>query len=206
MKLILFSGFLGSGKTSLILSLAHYIVDKKNAEDEPALVIIENEIGEIGIDEKVLNASGGFEIRELFSGCICCQISVDLITTLNDVAESIQPEWVIIESTGLAYPGKILETINRYAKGISRVLTISVVDAERWEMLLEMTPFIVQEQIKDGDSILINKIDLLTEKEILSIEQSVSEINPHSRLKKVSAESGIDDSIWEGVLGIHGEP
>ena len=201
MKVILFSGFLGSGKTSLILSMARFLVAKASVTGKPALVIIENEIGEIGIDEKVLSASGSYEIRELFSGCICCQMSVDLVTTLNDIAEKIHPEYVVIESTGLAYPGKILETINTYAKGISGILVISVVDAERWEVLFEITPFIVQEQVKGGDAIMVNKTDLLSAGGIQRVVESVAGINPESKIIKVSADLGVDDSVWEEVCG-----
>ena len=117
MNIIIFGGFLGSGKTSTILSLAHFIVEKGKKSDKPNLVIIENEIGEIGIDDKVLKSSG-YSVNELFSGCICCTLSTDLVIMLNDISEKISPSWVIIECTGLAYPSKIINSLNKYGKGI----------------------------------------------------------------------------------------
>jgi G3E family GTPase len=115
MNIIIFGGFLGSGKTTTILSLAHYIVEKEKSSDKPNLVIIENEIGETGIDDKVLK-SNGYSVKELFSGCICCTLSSDLTIMLNDIAEKVNPKWVIIECTGLAYPSKITDTLNKYEK------------------------------------------------------------------------------------------
>lgn len=138
MNLIIFGGFLGSGKTSLILSLAHFLVESENSIKSD-LVIIENEVGEIGIDHKVLK-SGGFSVKELFSGCICCQLTSDLITTLNDIYEKINAKWIIIETTGLAYPGKILGNLNKYGKGIESIRTVTVVDVERWDELTTVTP------------------------------------------------------------------
>lgn len=202
MNLIIFGGFLGSGKTSLILSLALFIADRKKTSDGPGLVIIENEIGETGIDDKVLK-SGGFSVRELFSGCICCQLTVDLTTTLNDIAEKINPEWVIIESTGLAYPGKILGTLSKYGKGIDSIRTVTVVDAERWDELTAITPVLIETQVVEGDTVLINKIDLVTEEELKHVDSYIAELNPKARIYKVSASGRISESIWREVTGIN---
>lgn len=201
MKLIIFGGFLGSGKTSLILSLAHFIIEKTRASDKPGLVIIENEIGETGIDDKVLK-TGGFSVKELFSGCICCQLTADLATTLNDIAENINPEWVIIESTGLAYPGKILDVIIKYGKAVESIRTVVVVDTERWDELTTVTPVLIEKQIVDGETVLINKIDLATEDEIRQVESYVSELNPKAVTYKVSANNQIDAHIWREVTGV----
>ncbi|AZV57003.1 GTP-binding protein [Clostridium sp. AWRP] len=197
MNLIIFGGFLGSGKTSLILSLAHFLVEKQSPNKQN-LVIIENEVGETGIDDKVLK-SKGLSVKELFSGCICCQLSSDLIITLNDLREKVDPEWVIIETTGLAYPSKILGTLNKYGKGIESIRIVSVVDAERFEELTEIAPVLIKSQISDGNTILVNKIDLVTDKQLKNIEHSVKEVNPKASLYKVSANKNINDSIWKEV-------
>jgi Putative GTPases (G3E family) len=197
MNLIIFGGFLGSGKTSLILSMAHFLVESEDSM-KSNLVIIENEVGEIGIDDKVLK-SGGYSVRELFSGCICCQLTSDLITTLNDINEKINPKWVIIETTGLAYPGKILGNINKYGKGIESIRTVTVVDAERWDELSDITPVLIENQVSQGDTILINKIDLVTEVELEEVESRVKELNPKASIYKVSANIEVNDCIWKEV-------
>lgn len=197
MNLIIFGGFLGSGKTSLILSLAHFLVESEDSM-KSNLVIIENEVGEIGIDDKVLK-SGGYSVRELFSGCICCQLTSDLITTLNNINEKINPKWVIIETTGLAYPGKILGNVNKYGKGIESIRTVTVVDSERWEELSTITPVLIENQVSQGDTILINKIDLVAEAELKEVESRVKELNPKASIYKVSANIEIKDCIWKEV-------
>lgn len=197
MNLIIFGGFLGSGKTSVILSMAHFLV-KSEDSIKSNLVIIENEVGEIGIDDKVLK-SDGYSVRELFSGCICCQLTADLITTLNDIKENINPKWVIIETTGLAYPSKILDNINKYGKGIESIRTVTVVDAERWEELDTIAPVLVENQVSQGDTLLINKIDLVTETELQQVESRVRELNPKANVYKVSANIEVKDCIWKEV-------
>jgi G3E family GTPase len=197
MNLIIVGGFLGSGKTSIILSLAHFLVESEDSI-KSNLVIIENEVGEIGIDDKVLK-SDGYSVRELFAGCICCQLTSDLITTLNDINENINPKWVIIETTGLAYPSKILGNINKYGKGIKSIKTVTVVDAERWDELSAITPVLVENQVSQGDTILINKIDLVTEVELQEVESRVKELNPKASIYKVSANIEVKDCIWEEV-------
>lgn len=77
MKAIILGGFLGSGKTSIILQLAKYVTETTHTSDKTSTVIIENEIGETGIDDKVL-ASQGFEVKNLNAGCICCTMVSDL--------------------------------------------------------------------------------------------------------------------------------
>ncbi|CAB1244930.1 Putative metal chaperone YciC [Clostridiaceae bacterium BL-3] len=199
MNLIIFGGFLGSGKTSLILSLSHFLLENKNSV-KSNVVIIENEIGEIGVDDKVLEYSG-LSVRELFSGCICCQLSSDLIITLNDIHEKIDPEWVIIETTGLAYPGRILSTLKEYGKNIDSIKIVTVVDGERFKELIVVTPVLITNQIADGDIILINKMDLVKEKELEQIKNHVKKLNPTASLHMLSANTSTDKDIWKEVTG-----
>ena len=82
MKLLLISGFLGSGKTTLMLAIIRKLMIKIQR-----LSIIENEIGELGIDGEYLQLEG-LEVQELFGGCICCTLSVDLVSTLKKLIQS----------------------------------------------------------------------------------------------------------------------
>lgn len=194
MKLVIFGGFLGSGKTSLILSLAQFLVGT-SVQDQPQLVILENEIGEVGIDQKVLKA-GGFAVRELFAGCICCTLSADLVTTLHELQEQVRPRWVIFEPTGLANPRRILDTVNQYANGVEAIRVISVVDAERWEELMAFSPDLIQGQVSIGDLVLINKCDLVDSAQLRRVQEQVRAINPQAEIQSVSALAGIDGEIW----------
>jgi len=204
MKIIIFAGFLGAGKTSMILSLAAFLVRKERLELPSAnLVIIENEIGETGIDDKVLK-SGGYQVRELFAGCICCTLTADLTVMLNEISENIRPEWVIIECTGLAYPANIVDSLKRYGSGIESTTTITVIDAERWEELSEVCPILVEKQVMEGEVLLINKTDLVDIKELQHVENHIKELNPNAKVFKLSAAcAAIPESVWKEVVGTY---
>jgi G3E family GTPase len=194
MKLVIFGGFLGSGKTSLILSLARFLAGA-GEQDQPQLVILENEIGEVGIDSEVLQ-SGGFSVRELFAGCICCTLSADLVTTLHELQEQVRPRWVIFEPTGLAHPRRILDTVNQYAKGVEGIRVVSVVDAERWEELMAFSPVLIEGQVSTGDLVLVNKCDLVDPAQLTRVREQVRAVNPRAEIRSVSALAGIDGETW----------
>ena len=197
MNLVVFSGFIGSGKTSILLSLARHLT-RKGRGDGVELVILENEIGEVGIDDKIIKA-GGFTVKELFAGCICCTLTADLVTTLRDLHEQVQPRWVIFEPTGLAYPDRILQTVRQYGKGIDRILVITVVDAERWEELTEITPGLIEAQVGAGDLVLINKCDLMDSDQIQAIQAQVRAMNPTAKIVEVAAIRGLDEDLWRAL-------
>jgi G3E family GTPase len=93
------AGFLGSGKTTVLLEVARVM-----AEDGLKLAVVENEIGEVGIDGSYVRDQG-LPVQELFGGCICCTLQAGLAETLLAVESDHDPDWVIIEPTGLAAPG-----------------------------------------------------------------------------------------------------
>ncbi len=202
MNILLFGGFLGSGKTSVILQVAKYIVENTKvgcsthpSEDgKPSLVIIENEVGETGIDDKILKAEG-LSVRELFSGCICCTLNAELTICLNEIQETMAPQWVIIETTGMAFPNRIAETIIKYGKGIESLKIIVVVDAERWDELSTVMPGLIEGQIAKANLILINKIDCLEPLQLSEIEESVRRLNPSAILYSISTHGEIDQQI-----------
>ncbi len=199
MNLILFSGFLGSGKTSLILSLARYLVGD-GADPARRLVIVENEVGEVPLDQKILGG-GGYNVRELFAGCICCQLTTDLTLLLNDLAGSVMPHWVIVEATGLAYPGKILGAVKTYGRGLDDVRTITVVDAERWPELVEMVPGLVKRQVGEADVLLVNKIDACTAAQLDAVTHSVAALNPLAAMHLLCANEGVPEHLWALATG-----
>ncbi len=204
MNLLLFSGFLGSGKTSLILSLARYLVGD-GTDPRRRLVIVENEVGEVPIDQKILGA-GGHDVRELFAGCICCQLTTDLTVMLNDLADTVKPGWVIVEATGLAHPGKILGAVRTYGRGLDEIRTITVVDAERWPELVEMVPGLVEKQVKEADVLLVNKIDACTAEQLDGVTRSVAALNAAAAVHLLCAHEGVPEHLWPLVAGWVPEP
>ena len=92
MKVIILGGFLGSGKTTVLLQMAPLI--REISKKEMALAVIENEIGEVSVDSRLRQ---GYEVRELFSGCICCTLTSDLGSALREIGWEYDPEYVLVE-------------------------------------------------------------------------------------------------------------
>ncbi len=194
MKVILVCGFLGSGKTTLIRELATFMVEGRGMR----VVILENEAGEVGIDDLFL-AGQGFQVKGIFGGCICCQLTGEVTAAVNEIGREFSPDAVVIEATGLARPGPILDVLSRYGEGIKAILTVDVVDAGRWTMLSEMVPSLILGQARESDMILVNKADDCDGLAIEEIASRLAAENPASRVHAVSAARGLDPAILEEI-------
>ncbi len=153
MEIILFGGFLGSGKTTLIQLVLHAIVD----EGKKAAVI-ENEIGEVGIDQTLLSGSG-VSVTPLFGGCVCCQITGSLIDAIHRIHVEIDPDYLIVEMTGLARMSEIKKVFVRYGEAGVPFRTVAVVDCVRFLKLCEVAGDLMEDQIAGTDAVLLNKVD-----------------------------------------------
>ena len=174
------TGFLGSGKTTL---LNHILT---STEHNMKFAVIENEFGDIGIDENIIVESSEESIIEVMNGCICCTVRGDLTELLDDMYDRIKDfDGVLIETTGLADPAPVAQTFfvdervtNRYKlDGI-----ITVVDAKHIiPRIEEEKPEDVEneavEQLAFADRILLNKIDLVSDTEIQEVERKIKSIN-----------------------------
>ena len=186
MKLMIIAGFLGSGKTTLLLEIARGLTAASHR-----IAIVENEVGEIGIDGRYLR-QGGLEVQELFGGCICCTLSASLILTLEKVARIFQPDSTLIEPTGIARPGDIVATVRRYVPAVKDILVLTLVDSTRYEMLLAMMTPLLTAQIQAADFVVINKIDEVEEEVLDLIAKSVGQLNAQARVVAISAEKRIN--------------
>ncbi len=171
MKILIFAGFLGSGKTTVLLQVARHLMRHSRE-----MVIIENEIGEIGIDGQYLDLHG-LKVQELFGGCVCCTLSVGLIETINRICSHGSPDWIVLEATGIARPIDITRHLHRLETKVDSVHVITVVDAGRYEMLMEaMTPLITS-QVESADTIIINKTDQATSSKVSQISEDIRHLN-----------------------------
>jgi G3E family GTPase len=172
----IFTGFLGAGKTTLL----NYIL--KEQTDYRFGVII-NEVGEIGIDGKLVEAQTE-DIVEMSNGCICCTVRKDLVKGVQKLLKRDHVDYILIETTGVADPGPIAQTflnipqLQQYARLDS---IITVVDAEHLPAQLREAE-VVREQIALGDFILLNKTDLVTAEHLRIIKEQIFELNPHARI------------------------
>jgi G3E family GTPase len=182
MRLLLFAGFLGSGKTTVILSMA-----RRAAASGLRICVVVNEVGEIGIDGEVLRM-GDLEVKELTGGCICCQIGPDLVRTLRELEERFRPDLVIVEASGIATPEGVLEALHHYpVKTMTGIQTVTVVDATRFEALHEVLTPLIESQIRGADVIVVSKVDEATAAEVEAAATAVSRSAPAVPVHRVAA-------------------
>ena len=198
MKVLIFSGFLGSGKTSALLPLARHIVENSTTDNENKVMILENEVGEIGIDDAFLRG-GGFKVDNLFSGCACCTVSGELVVAAYRIQKEYNPDWLIVETTGVAYPRKIQENIRSAFDIESRVCVL--VDAARWNRLLIPMNQLLSGQIIGSDAVLVNKIDLVDEETLAKVDQDILNFEPNASIAHISALAPVAPEIWNAVIG-----
>ena len=174
------TGFLGSGKTTL---LNHIL---SSTEHNMKFAVIENEFGDIGIDENIIVESSEESIIEVMNGCICCTVRGDLTELLDDMYGKIKDfDGVLIETTGLADPAPVAQTFfvdERVTDRYKLDGIITVVDAKHIiPRIEEEKPEGVEneavEQLAFADRILLNKIDLVSEDEIKEVERKIKSIN-----------------------------
>ena len=174
------TGFLGSGKTTL---LNHILT---STEHKMKFAVIENEFGDVGIDEEILVESSEESIIEVMNGCICCTVRGDLTEVLDRMYNRIKDfDGVIIETTGLADPAPVAQTFfvdDRVADRYILDGIITVVDAKHIIQHLEdEKPEGIEnesvEQLAFADRIMLNKIDLVDENELQHVESKIKAIN-----------------------------
>ena len=178
------TGFLGSGKTTLL----NRILSERHGEK---IAVIENEFGEVGIDNALL-LSGEEQIVEMNNGCICCTVRGDLVRILGELAEKraagqLHFERVLIETTGLADPGPVAQTFFLDEGIAQRSLldaVITVVDAVHAMRQLDEHDQ-AQEQVGFADRLLLSKTDLVDADHIEALSLRLNQINPRAAIRAV---------------------
>ncbi len=196
MRLIIITGFLGSGKTTLLLALVRGLT----AHEPGRCVVLENEVGEVDIDGAYL-ASRGLEVRELFAGCVCCQLAGSLVSTLDEIADTLAPAAVFLEASGMADPRRLLETLDRYGRVVDKRLVISLADLERLPELLEVAEPMIRGQLGPADILVLNKTDVATQEEASRTATRIAPFAPRAELLNMSAIHGegveeLVEKVW----------
>jgi G3E family GTPase len=171
------TGFLGSGKTTLINHILSEQCGRK-------IAVIVNEFGEIGIDGQIMIADDTEQLVEFNNGCLCCTVRGDLVRTLLDLTQRADLDGILIETTGLADPAPVASTFivaDEIKSKVSLDAFVTVVDAVNLQQNL-LDSHEAQEQIAFADIILINKTDLVDPKQIDQIEQQIRGLNPIARI------------------------
>ncbi|MBQ9826630.1 MAG: cobalamin biosynthesis protein P47K [Firmicutes bacterium] len=194
MKTIILGGFLGSGKTTVLLQLAKYITGKP---DFPQVVILENEIGEVGVDNEILEGAA-LAVESVFSGCICCTGAVDLIDAVQTIESQYEPDWLIVEATGMAQPSSI-QTNLKNILGLDSVI-LAIADASRWSKLMIASPVFVRKQLEGSGLVLLTKTDKTDADALAKAYGEVKECSGGAKVYPVCALDPISENIFEELM------
>ncbi len=194
------TGFLGAGKTTLLNGLLPRPEFRRTA-------VVINELGDIGIDHDLVRTSDE-QIVELMTGCICCAVRGDLARTLHELWRDrvrrrvAEFDRVVIETTGLADTGPVLQTLaadavldDRYALGG----VVTVVDALNGMATLETHPE-ARSQTVAADRLVLSKTDLATAEGLAGLELRLRHLNPSAPLLRV-APGAVDPDLLAPVYG-----
>ncbi|ACB54190.1 hypothetical protein cce_4843 [Crocosphaera subtropica ATCC 51142] len=176
MPVTIITGFLGSGKTTLL----NQILQNK---DDLKIAVLVNEFGDINIDEKLL-ISVDSDMIELDNGCICCTINDGLINAVYRIlAREEKVDYLVVETTGLADPLRIILTfLGTELKFLTRLDSIiTVVDAEAFDAE-HFDSDAALSQIRYGDMVILNKIDLAPKDKISELKAFIEETKPGVRI------------------------
>ena len=194
------TGFLGSGKTTLI----NRVLKERHGQ---RIAVIENELGEAGVDNDILLNGTGEQIIEMNNGCVCCTVRGDLIRILGELKErrdsgKLEFDRVIIETTGMADPGPVAQSFFIDEKIGNYYLldsVITVVDAKHAPGQLDEFRE-AQEQVGFADRILMSKTDLVSEADQEKLKRRLAKMNPRAPIRNVH----FGDTPIEDVLDIRG--
>lgn len=192
------TGFLGAGKTTLLNRIL-------TAESNQRVAVIVNEYGEEGIDHRLL-LTAEEEIVQMNNGCLCCTVRGDLLRLLFQLADRKSTfDALILETSGLADPAALIQTLlldDRIRAEFALNAIITLVDAKHVEHHLQPNGE-VRDQIALADTILLNKLDLVTSDEMDRLEARLSAMNPSATILRTrNAETDVTTLLHSRPFGL----
>ena len=186
MKVDIYSGFLGAGKTTLIKKMI------SEAYQGEKLVLIENEFGEIGIDGGFLQ-DAGINITEMNSGCICCSLVGDFGKALTKVIADYAPDRIIIEPSGV---GKLSDVIAAVEKVINNDVTlgntVAVVDATKVKVYMKNFGEFYNNQVESASTIILSRTDSISQEKL---DHAVALLREHNE------KAALVTTPWNALTG-----
>ena len=186
------TGYLGAGKTTLLNRILTHEHGKKVA-------VIVNEFGEVGIDNQLV-IDADEEIFEMNNGCICCTVRGDLIRIIGNLMRRRDKfDHMVIETTGLADPAPVIQTFfvdEDMQTQLNLDAVVTVVDAKHIHQHWEADE--AQEQIAFADVVLLNKTDLVSEPDLLDLENRIRSMNAMTKIYRTQ-DAAVE---MESILGV----
>ena len=188
-KFIVVTGFLGAGKTQLLKHFIEYETQRRKF-----IGIIQNEIGSIGLDEKLIDYN--YSLVAMDEGCVCCSLAGQLRTAITRLSHPVIPDTIILETTGVANPFNLLSELHSLEDLVDFESIITVVDGlNAYYLSHEYAIFL--DQIRAADILLLNKTDLMKEEDIIKTENWLKENNRCAKIIRT-----VHSDISPGTLSL----
>ena len=174
MDILIISGFLGAGKTSFIKAMTHATGRQ--------FVVVENEFGELNLDGNILrrdapasDASPEMKIWELTEGCICCSMNVDFSLSVLTIANTLRPDYLLVEPSGVALPGRVLDALRRITyEDIGLLAPVTVVDASHFRTSRRDYGEYFEDQVRRAGTVVLSRSEGLSEAGFAEIERELN--------------------------------
>ncbi len=185
-----FTGFLGSGKTTVILNLI------KQLPSSYKMVVLKNEFGNIAVDSQLF-AESNIQVTEMLNGCLCCILVGKLGNALTEILNKYQPDRIIIETSGSAYPAPIAWEIRKMSEQLKLDGIITVIDAINFPGYADSS-YTAKIQAECTDLILINKHEDISPEKLDKVLDDVYDLNPST--PKIKTKKGfVDQKLLLGI-------
>ncbi len=198
MKILLISGFLGAGKTTFIKELV------KRTATRP--VIMENEYGENNIDALELQSSYSGEekmqIMEFMEGCVCCTMKDSFVNSVLTVFSSLNPEYLIIEPTGVGKLSNILENLKPILHdNITLLKPVVVLSPDSLRQNLKEWPELYRNQVANAGRVVFSKCEHTDREFIQNAVREIEKINSNAEIADRHYHE-MDDEWWKNIMEI----
>lgn len=192
----LFSGFLGSGKTSLLTNVIRQLKEKGL---KPAVIM--NELGKLPFDSQ--SVDGDIPLKEMLEGCICCSGAEKTEAQIQSLLFGEEFDVLLIETTGAAHPVEALDAVYSplFAEQLNIKGIVTVADSYLWMDRTTLPPQIrslFMEQIRHAHLLLANKMDLLTEAQQAQVVYELQSLNPKAFILQTT-NGQVSLSLLEGM-------
>ena len=190
MKILLVSGFLGAGKTTFIKEMA------KNINLE--FVVLENEYADIGVDGDFLDEKN-LNVWEMSEGCICCSMKGDFKSSIKRIYSEINPEYLVIEPTGVGMLSSIIENIREIDNNDIEILSpLTLIDITSFTEYLETFNNFFIDNLKNTGKVILTKLENYNPFDIENIKDEILKIN--SDLEIITDDYRTFQKEWFGEI------
>ena len=166
------------------------------------LALLKNEYGDVAVDSQLASSQAISGVQELLNGCICCNLVGQLSDALEQLSNEVQPDRIVIETSGSAFPATLAMEVNRLSRETSKYVldgVMSVIDVENWKGY-EDTSYTAKIQARYTDLLVLNKWELVSERRLEDVEDKILDLDVDPPIPRQKSSKGwVDKNIVFGL-------